>query len=108
MPSAHPWLIQANMDHWLRSRRLDEQESLPRTRLVQAALVAHARASDAPLTEEDMWRILALHPIWDEETIYASISVPATDRFVTLLHNPHPPPKQKKGAAGAKGRRKKH
>lgn len=104
-PSVYPWLIQANMDHWLRSKKLDHQQSLPRVALANQALLSLSSA--AAVDEESMWRLLAQHPIWDEETIYASVSIPARDRFVTLIDNPHPPPPRKKGAAAKrKGARK--
>lgn len=104
-PSAHPWLVQANMDHWLKSRAHDHQESLPRTRLAHRVLQQQLQAQALPANEARMWQLLALDPIWDDETIYATVSVPAADRFVTLVNNPHP--QDKKAAKAARGRRKK-
>ena len=108
-PSASPWLIQANMDHWLRSKKLDHQQSLPRVALAHRSLLSLTMpdAATGAVDEETLWRVLAQNPIWDDETIYASVSIPARDRFVTILDNPHPPPPRKKGAAAKrKGGRK--
>ena len=104
LPSTVPWLVQANMDHWLTSRRLDHQESLPRTRLVNQTLKGLITMDSSSMTEVAMWRLMGQHPIWDEETIYATIAIPAEDRFVTLIENPYPPPPVKKGKGRAKRR----
>jgi hypothetical protein len=112
-PSASPWLVQANMDHWLDAKKLDLQQSLPRTRLInqtlQAGMRAGAVAGDRLTTERRMWQLLSLPPIWDDETIYATISVPAEDRFITLVQCPFPQAKRdaassKQPAKGARGR----
>jgi hypothetical protein len=102
LPSSSPWLVQANLDHWLTSKRLDHQQSLPRTRLVSRALT-EARANQVAHTEARMWQLLSADPLWDEETIYATVSIPAQDRFISLVQCPHPPAKQQR----AGGRKKK-
>lgn len=104
--SPHPWLVQANMDYWLTARRLDHQSSLPRTKLVHQVLKRHVDGGDA-IDESRMWRLMALDPIWDEETIYATVSIPSQDRFVTLIENPHPAPPTK-GKKGATQRRRRN
>lgn len=103
--SGYPWLVQANLDHWVTLRRFDHQESLPRTKLVHQSLKALVQQG-LPVDEARMWQVMGLDPIWDEETIYATVSIPADDRFVTLIDNPHPPPKAKKGAGGKRTRRR--
>jgi hypothetical protein len=109
--STSPWLVQANMDCWLTARRLDHQESLPRTKLVNQtmkSILANGAASvgSASMTESHMWQLMSLDPIWDEETIYATVSIPAQDRFVTFIQNPHPPQQQKGKQKGGKRNRR--
>ena len=64
------------------------------------------QTAGANVEERNMWQLMAMDPIWDEETIYATVSIPATDRFVTLIDNPHPPPKVKKGGRAKRGKRR--
>ena len=44
-------LIQANMDHWISDPNLDEQGSLPRTKLAMSLL----GLKENKLTADDLW-----------------------------------------------------
>lgn len=84
-PLSSPYLAQANLDHWLRLRKHDFQESLPRTSLVQRHFQQMAPGA---ATEQDVWSLLSTHPIWDEETIYATLAAPAADLYINRLQRP--------------------
>jgi len=69
--------------------------------------LAQAQASGTAHSEARMWQLLSADPLWDEETIYATVSIPARDRFVTLVECPHPPAKQQAPSGRGRGRKKK-
>jgi len=121
-PSAHHWLVQANMDHWLHSTKLDHQCSLPRTKLVHTHLTKLTKASGSAggkgkgwmkkrnnmakpiaVSEEEMWVLMGQEPIWDDETIYATVAIPSTDTFITRIENQYPQVKCVKQGKAHKG-----
>lgn len=106
-PVLRSYLLQANLDHWIRARSRDFQESLPRTRLVEQCFAARVSASSvgaSVVSEDEMWRLLCVDPIWDEQTIYATVCVPAIDHYVNRLQPPVPVTSVKKQATTSRGR----
>ena len=93
------------MDHWLTLRSLDHQYSLPRTKLIHQ-LLQQSAVQGVAHSEQRMWQLLAVDPVWDHSTIYATVCIPATDRFVTLVTCPHPPPAKHAARGKQRGKRR--
>jgi hypothetical protein len=91
-----PYLVQANMDHWISSKKLDIQDSLARSN------ACHSQLSRAPanVTLADgttlLWRLLCHPSIWDDQTIYGTIMCPAVSAYTTVIEAPFPAPSSSK------------
>lgn len=98
-----PYLVQANLEHWVTSKKQDVQESLPRSALCHKTL----KTLGGKVSEQALWQLLFTKPIWDAgTTIHATVMCPATGRFTTVVRNPLLAGTGKgkgKGAAAGKG-----
>lgn len=74
-------LVQANLDHWQRSKKKDVQESIPRIRQATTFLKARNRTLDS----DNMWQLLTAFPIWSPtDTIYATVMCARTGAYHTI------------------------
>jgi hypothetical protein len=89
-----PFLVQANLDHWITNKKADVQDSLPRTNLCQSHLKrATSSSSYAAMTLPTaiplLWQMLCEPSIWDDQTIYGTIMCPASGTYTTVIDAPH-------------------
>eukprot|EP01083_Nonionella_stella_P073751 199624_1 len=85
-PKTSPFLIQANLDHWVMSKRHDAQESIPRVKLASRKL-QRIFSERGCVTEDELWSLLKEDPITDDWTIYLTVMCPAKNKFGMLCLN---------------------
>jgi len=74
------YLVQANLEHWIRKKKLDLSDSLSRCSLASR----HMEANRKCLTYKKMREILLKKPIWDfRQTIYISLLDPSALKCLT-------------------------
>lgn len=119
--STSPYLVQANMDHWIKAKKLDFFCSLPRTTLVHqhatrllsnnanktssksskankssSSSSSSSASSSSSITSTSslcissslLCTLLGLYPIWDDDTIHATVCCPAESKFDSFIDHP--------------------
>jgi hypothetical protein len=93
--------VQANMDHWVRSKQRDMRDSLRRVAVARRLLAAAPKIDAATL-----WSVVFADPIWDCDSIYGNVLCPARGVYETRLSPPASPPSSKGRKRVGGGRRK--
>lgn len=87
----HGAIVQANADQWIDDPALDVTQSAVRCSRVHEALRARAQSETAKAQwSRSLWEVMSRYPVYNQDTIYGTLMVPALGVFETRMPSYEP------------------